>query len=67
VPTEAPLLPSNDLADPVGVRSTTGTTPTPKPPDLKGVPAPYLSKDELERLRRMSDQNAGLFLRRGRR
>jgi hypothetical protein len=64
VPTESPLVQSNDLADPVGVRSTTGTTPTPKPRDLSGEPAPYISKEELERLRHMGDQNAGLFLRR---
>jgi hypothetical protein len=67
VPTEAPEAPimqSNDLADPIGVRSTTGTTPTPKPPDLSGEPAPYLSKEELDRLRRMGDQNTGLFIRR---
>src|SRR6185369_10981531 len=66
VPTESPLVQSNALAEPVKVQSVTGTTPTPKPRDLSGEPAPYISKDELERLRRMGDQNAGLFLRRRR-
>lgn len=70
VPTEAPAAPlvqSNDLADPIRKRSTTGTTPTPEPPkprDLSGEPAPYLTPDELTRLRRMGDQNTGLFIRR---
>jgi ribosomal protein L40E len=64
VPTEAPIMQSNDLADPIKMRSTTGTTPTPKPPDLSGEPAPYLSPDELSRLRRMGDQTTGLFIRR---
>jgi ribosomal protein L40E len=64
VPTEAPIMQSNDLAEPIKKRSTTGTTPTPKPPDLSGEPAPYLTPDELSRLRRMGDQNTGLFIRR---
>ncbi len=63
---EPPVLLSNDLAEPVKVHTMTGTTPTPKPRDLSGEPAPFISKEELDRLRRMGDQNSGLFLRRRR-
>lgn len=54
---------SNTLAEPVTVHNVTSAPPEPKVPDLSGEPAPYISKDELERLRRMGGERPGVFLR----
>jgi DNA-directed RNA polymerase subunit RPC12/RpoP len=62
-PTEPQVVLSNDLAEPVTIHNVTSAPPEPKPIDLSGEPAPYISQDELERLRRMGGERPGTFLR----
>ena len=60
---EKPIVQSETQAEPIKVRRTISTPPTPKPPDLRGEPAPYISPEELKRLREMGTQDPGLFVR----
>ena len=62
-PTEQPVVLSNTLADPVTVHNVTSAPPEPKVPDLSGEPAPYITQEELERLRQMGGARPGVFLR----
>lgn len=62
-PTIKPITQADVLNEPITIHSTTTTTPTPKPPDLSGEPAPYIPPEELERLRKMGTQDPGLFMR----
>ncbi len=60
---EPPVVQSSTLADPVTVHNVTSAPPEPKVRDLSGEPAPYVSQDELERLRQMGGERPGVFLR----
>ena len=60
VPAEPPVVQSNDLSAPV---SPGGVISVPKPPDLRGEPAPFLSDEELRRLRREGEHRPGFFVR----
>jgi DNA-directed RNA polymerase subunit RPC12/RpoP len=62
-PFEPPITQSSTNAEPITVHNVTSAPPEPKAPDLSGEPAPYISKDELERLRRMGGERPGVFLR----
>jgi hypothetical protein len=62
-PFEPPIMQSNTLAEPVTVHNVTSAPPEPKTPDLSGEPAPYITQDELERLRTMGGERPGVFLR----
>ncbi|MEP7291441.1 MAG: zinc ribbon domain-containing protein [Chloroflexota bacterium] len=60
---EQPIVQSETLAEPIKLRKTTSAPPTPKVPSLSGEPAPYISPEELKRLREMGTQDPGLFVR----
>ncbi|MBI1258202.1 MAG: zinc-ribbon domain-containing protein [Chloroflexi bacterium] len=62
-PTEQPVVQSNTLADPVTIQNVASVPPEPKVPDLSGEPAPYITQEELERLRQMGGERPGVFLR----
>ncbi len=59
-PVEPPVVQSDELAEPVRMGS---VITTPRPPDLSGEPAPYLSPDEVKRLRQVGEHRPGLFVR----
>lgn len=61
--TVKPITQADTRSEPITVRKTTTSTPTPKPPNLSGEPAPYIPPEELERLRKMGTQDPGLFMR----
>ena|GEM_PF-2163091 len=60
---EQPITQANTRSTPITIHNTTTSTPTPKPPDLSGEPAPYIPPEELERLRKLGRQDPGLFMR----
>jgi len=62
-PMESPVIQSDTLGEPIVSQKITTSTPEPKKHDLSGEPAPYLSKDELERLRRVGTASPGTFVR----
>jgi hypothetical protein len=59
-PTEPPVVQNDTLAEPVKVRR---VVTAPKPPDLSGEPAPYLSPEDLKRLREVGEHRPGFFVR----
>lgn len=59
----APVVQSETHSEPISVKKITSAPPTPKPRDLSGEPAPYISPEELKRLRDMGAQDPGLFVR----
>lgn len=59
-PVEPPVVQAETLAEPVKVRR---VITTPKPPDLSGEPAPYLSAEDLKRLRDVGEHRPGFFVR----
>ncbi len=60
---DKPIIQAETQAEPIKLRKTTSAPPTPKPPDLSGEPAPYISPEELKRLRELGTQDPGLFVR----
>jgi len=59
---EPPVMQSS-VSEPVTVHNVTSAPPEPKAPDLSGEPAPYITQEELERLRTMGGERPGVFLR----
>jgi hypothetical protein len=61
-PFEAPITQASAQAEPA-IQNVATTPPEPKPRDLSGEPAPYITQEELERLRRMGGERPNTFVR----
>lgn len=60
VPGEPPVVQAGTLSEPIAPG---GVISAPKPPDLSGEPAPFLSEEELKRLRQVGEHRPGFFVR----